>query len=264
MAGEFAVTMQLVFTRESWSHTMMPKKLLQNEEGSFHRENVNELLKGLIYFASVDNQDTRRHNLDFIINNGYPCWPDPRIIRKWDDRHVLMQECIKCGLTTDKVDVISVDGLKDVLPSLKYPFVLKTENSHQGEGKHLIGVDTTLPEWEGLATVEQFYSGFSTRVLTIGAEVFGLRYDNEESWIKNSAGAEVEPWDIPENVREHAARVHDHFGLEISGIDYVVEDNGEFHFLEYNMFPGIAAFDSTQNAARKIFSSAMDRVECER
>lgn len=274
LAAEFAVTQGLVFQREAWQHTMTGRRLVLEPDGRLHRDLIpGESLRGILYYASVDDEALRRSNLKLLADNGIPCWPDPAKLLALDDRHTVMRECMAAGLTTDDVHVLSEPAiLMDLERSgvIERPYVLKTGNLHQGHGKHLIGSDSQTPQWEGTATVEPFYEGTSCRVFCLSSDddgsglvlMWGIRYDNPTSWIKNSAGADLEVWeDMPPECFEHAARVHRHFGLDISGIDYVVEDDGTVHFLEYNQFPGLAPCDEIAEKAGEFLARRMTEVE---
>lgn len=260
MSGEFRVSMPIVFANEQWSHTMSSCQLELNEEnGTFHRKGINEQLKGVIYHASVTNPDIRRSNFNFLIDNDIPCWPDPRVLRDIDDRHAVMNRCINAGLVHHTV----VQGLQGLDIPFSYPFVVKTGNEHQGEGKFLVRNADELPKWEGIATIEPYFEGISCRVLMVGDDHWCVRYDNEESWIKNSAGAELQLWpEMPRSIVHHAKRVRDLFGLEICGIDYVANVvDGYGNFLGYNQFPGVDIDDAVTPIISQFFREKMKKVE---
>ena len=154
--------------------------------------------------------------------------------------------------------------------SFEGTFVLKIGNTHCGEGKFLATKETIsqVEPYEGVASVEPFFSGRSFRVLFLADREFVLHYTNENSWIKNSAGADVTGWPVENhhfstNMRmvQHARAVKDHFGLEVCGIDYILDDDNVPHFLEYNCFPGVGATDEISAAAASLFSEKMKYVE---
>lgn len=257
MSGEFRVTLPLVMKRDRWSHTMSNCELASNSDGTFSRKGVTESLRGLVIHASAEDTVRRLQNLSFIIDRSIPCWPDPQILAKLENRHDVMKMCIDAGLTTDRVIQVVPEQCID----LSYPFVVKTGNDHVGVGKHLCKTYVDIPEWTGVATAEPFYSGESIRVLFIGESVFGLKYDNESSWIKNSAGCEIFDYKISDRLLAHARSVRDCFSLEICGIDYIVEPSGKFHFLEYNQFPGLDSTDQISAAATTFLTNKMIMLE---
>lgn len=259
LAGEYAASMPLVFSREHWQHTMSARPLEDRGGGAVGRDNVpSERLRGVLYFAGVDDERVRRANLSLLDLLAVPCWPDPSVLLRLDDRHRVMRACVASGLVDHDVQIVR-PGEEIRIPR---PFVLKTGNEHRGEGKHLIREGDGLPAWDGEATAEPFFEGVSARVLLIGERWFGLRYDNPTSWIKNSVGADVEAWDdIPNAAVAHAMRVRRRFGLEIAGIDYIIGADRAVHFLEYNQFPGLSATERIQEYARPFLATKLDYVE---
>jgi hypothetical protein len=237
-AGEFKITVPIVFSNENWQHSMHAKILELNPYGSFRRQKFSENLLGCIYYASVSNADIRRQNFNFLIENNIPCWPDPKLLLEYDDRHFCLKKCIDAGLV--KHSVLQTEYSKYI--EFATPFVLKIGNDHCGEGKFLINDISELQPYDGIATIEPFFEGISCRVLWVGERYYCLRFDNETSWIKNSVGAELDFYPtMPSVVIEHSKKVKELFDLEVCGIDYIVdEEKNDFHFLEYNYFPGIS------------------------
>jgi hypothetical protein len=236
-AGEFRITLPIVFSNENWQHSMMAKTLELNPNGTFKRTKFSENLLGCIYYANVENETLRRQNFNFLIENNIPCWPNPKLLLEYDDRHLCLKKCIDAGLV--KHSVLQTTYNKDI--DFPTPFVLKTGNSHQGQNKFLINYIKELQPFEGIATIEPFFEGISCRVLWVGDVFYKLRFDNNENWIKNAVGAELDFYPtMPNAVIEHSKKVKDLFGLEICGIDYIVDEKkDDFHFLEYNYFPGL-------------------------
>lgn len=255
MSGEFRVSQHAVFMRDHWGHTMSARRLMRDALG-VRRAGVVESIRGVVYYARADDVRVEHDNLDFILADGLPCVPDPSVLRRMSDRHAVLAECVHAGLVPHPV----LQGLAADRPRLPFPFVLKTGQEHRGEGKHLCRSEEDVPPWDGVATLEPFFEGQSVRVLLIGELAFGIRFDNPDNWVKNQAGADVFPWEIPPEVESHARSVRALFGLDIAGMDYVVGDDG-FHFLEANQFPGVDFSDETAAAARAVFGAWMDRVE---
>lgn len=256
LAGEWSVSMPLVFSSELWGHTMTSRPILLNSDGSFHRQGVTESLKGFIYFASVDNEEVRQHNLTLLSALNVPCWPDPKKLLNLDNRHVTLKMCVDAGLVSHPVQQVH---LQDQI-TLPFPYVIKTGNSHQGEGKHLVESESDKVVWGGIASAEPFFNGKSCRVLFIDNDVFCIHFFNSRSWIKNSAGADLLVGTLPNHVIDHARKVKDLFGLEVCGIDYVIRGD-EFHFLEWNCFPGVSASDEIEASAKKLFRKKMTEIE---
>lgn len=265
-AGEWGVTQPLVFKRDRWQHTSVAKTFELNDDGTFRRWNLpNERLEGLIFYASVHNKAVRQQVMDFVVSNNVTCWPDVSRLRELDCRFKVLKECVDAGFVDHPVVFSTWASRGDIEKTLGLPYVLKVGNLHQGEGKHLIHGDKVerIEEWDGVASAEPYFmGGTSARALFIGDNEFALRFDNPTSWIKNSAGADVATWpEAPKKMWEHARRVHRHFGLEVSGIDYVIEKDGTPRFLEFNHFPGVGATDEIAACASEFFGTKMNLVE---
>lgn len=263
MSGEFRVSMPTVFLREQWSHTMSPDHLIIEDDGRLHRKQyVNETLKGVIHYADVNNKEIEKSNLSKIIEHHIPCWPNPHTLLHLLDRHKVLAECASNGYVSH--DIYQFRYAERKLPKLWFPFVAKIGNDHRGIGKHLIYSKADfeqLPEWKGYATFEPFFKGDSVRVLVIDNYTVGIKIENDTSWIKNSAGAETSVIDISETLKDHAMNVVTSLNLEIAGVDYIVEPNGYFHFLEVNQYPGIDVSDEVEDIAKKFLKEKMDLVE---
>ncbi len=256
MSGEFRVTMPVVFENDSWSHTMSTSELII-DNGILRRAKIfTESLKGIILYADLDNKELERKNLQLIIDNSIPCWPNPKALIKMLDRHEVLQN----SEIIDKRLFITHNEFK----YFPFPFVVKTGNSHRGIGKFLVTNENELPFWEEIATIEPFYVGTSVRILIIGKKYYLYQYDNSNSWIKNSPGAEITVLDsknIPKNTLEHAFRLKEKFGLDIVGCDYVVDQLGNFNFLEINQFSGLDVFDEEVLEAKSFLRLKMLEIE---
>jgi len=257
LSGEFRITLPLVFKFDHWQHCQSARTLELNDDKSFRRKNYDEKLLGCIYHASVSDDTIRRQNFNFLIDNNIPCYPDPKILRCIDNRHFCMKVVIGAGLNTN--DVIQCEYGTNI--SLSYPFVVKTGNEHQGQGKILVRNESELPKWDGVATIEPFFDGISCRVLWIGDDWFNLQFHNDRSWIKNSSGAEMSLYpEMPQAVVDHSRKVKEVFGLDVCGIDYIVGKD-DWWFLEYNYAPGLDISDQATEVVNKFFGEKMKRVE---
>lgn len=263
LAGEYHVTMPAVFTLDNWMHTMTAKKLVFSNNKLFREEvqgqsNSVENLKGLIFLADVLDKDLEESNLRTIIKSKVKCWPDPELLLRLSNRFLVLEECVKAGFVTHKVEFVA-EG-EEI--SLKTPFVIKTSRQHRGADKFLINNLESLPKFS-YASVEPFFEGESVRILFIGKKYFFYKIENKDSWIKNSLGGEIimlNNNDCPISLARHAFKVKEHFNLEICGIDYILNKD-KFHFLEINQFPGLNPSDEVCETARKFLIKKMKEVE---
>lgn len=258
MSGEYRVSQPLVFRREAWGHTMSPSKFVAdpNLRRAIY---VNEKLKGVIHYADVDNKELEKENL--LLFRGYPCWPNPDILLDMLDRHAVLARCFDKGFLNHTI----IQGTNEIIDfDLSYPIVLKLGHSHRGIGKYLlkssddfVGIDLVGQKY----SIEPFFVGKSVRILILGDEEFGILVTNDQSWISNSAGAEVSLFEPSAELVKHARSVAEEFKLEAAGVDYILEDNGKFHFLEINQYPGLDVDDKVVEVANKFLNEKMDFVE---
>lgn len=248
--------MPLVFSTDHWIHSQSATGLLSVDEQHFRREPYpKEKLKGAIFYADMDNKKMEKENLELLSN--YSCWPPPKLLLSLQDRHQVLQECLKLGFVDHPV-IQTTYSDSDFLP---YPFVIKTGHQHRGLGKYLIQNRQDIPHWDGIASIEPFFSGESIRIFLVDNMGFGVHISNTNSWIKNSPGAEIQLFQPSPELLAHAFRVANNFKLEIAGVDYILNSNGSFHFLEINQFPGLDVDDTITPIIKTFFLNKMKQIE---
>jgi hypothetical protein len=265
MAGEFGVSMPLVFRRDLWTHTMSASELVLvvGDDGArrVRRRGVpSELLSGVIFYADMDDKDLEKRNIELLSANKIPCWPSPALLSRMLDRHLVLLNLCQAGYVSHPV-VIGFEPTRDELPP---PYVLKAGLAHRGQDKFLIrdpdrDWPTELPT--GLRTMEPYFEGESVRVLVIDDDMYGIRIRNDRTWIKNLPGAESERIELRDNLKAHARAVCYHLDLEVAGVDYIVEPNGAFHLLEVNHFPGLNVDDEIVARAQRFLGEIMEILE---
>ncbi|MEI7895317.1 MAG: hypothetical protein WCI05_19630 [Myxococcales bacterium] len=254
--GEPATTLPLLKGRPTWA-PVVSTMTFDVTGGRLHRRrSTTEGFHGVVYFADARDKDVERHNLRTMATHAIPCWPNPVALLAASGRHDAIDRCVAEGLIDHRV----VQSQFTSRPPLAFPYVLKVGEEHRGEGKYLIRAAEDIPRWEGIATMEPFFEGESVRVLLVGDRAFGVKVLNDHSWIKNSMGASFEPWEPDEAMVKHARRAAALFGLEIVGVDYVVDAAG-FHFIELNPFPRLGMSRESASAAREVLRRAMDDIE---
>lgn len=260
MSGQLTTVATLAVT-ENWGFTTVSRKAFDEGE-SFSLENLSNKWRGGIYYASDPDADIVKNNLEVLSN--FPCWPDPKKLIRMIDRHEVAKECFRNGFYgSDPCEVSTWEKYVEKSPTAIVDTVVKTGNEHSGTGKFLYRAGIDFIEWEGLATIQPFFVGRSIRILHIDSAMFFIETINESSWIKNAPGGEnikCNAKDVPEGMMDHSFKVRDHFGLDVCGNDYIVCDDGSFHFLEVNQFPGLGD-DFLGDIPRLFFLERMRSLE---
>ena len=264
LSGESNLTMRCVFRREKWMHTCSASKLII-DDNKLHRSLYSrEDLKGVIFYADMQDKIIEQQNLENIKKSKVPCWPNIDSMIKMLDRIDVLKLCHEARFVDHQIDILTSSERSRI--SLQYPFVLKIGNVHRGQDKFLIESRNTwnaFPEWQGLATIEPYFAGRSVRALIIGDKTFGIQIDNDDNWIKNQAGAEISCVTLSDKLIRQANECAQMFNLDCAGIDYIVEDDGTFHFLEINHFPGLSNIsDEVDECVEKFLDAKMRQIEC--
>ena len=267
MSGESGFSLKLAFSREQWLHTASASKLVLTPDNYVRREIFpQEKLKGVIYFADMDDKEKSLNNLNVLENSNTQCWPDPRSLRGCHDRHELMKALKLNKIIEHPIWVGAWEHRAESLLFVReYPFVVKTGNVHRGQNKHLITSWeewASFPQWAGLATVEPFFEGISVRALVVGKRQWGIKTENSESWIKNGPGADQSLIRLDNKIRYHAEWVTSRCMLDVAGVDYIVDKQGNFHFLEINQYPGLGGYgDKVSNYITQYMTKIMTKME---
>jgi hypothetical protein len=117
--------MPLAFERDSWMHSMTASKLVY--DGKLHRKNnLEEYLKGIIFHADLDDKDIEKYNLQLFLDNNIPCFPNPAVLLKMQDRHIVLKQCMDWGYTNRDREFLKRDEFKWDGKTV----VIKTGNSH--------------------------------------------------------------------------------------------------------------------------------------
>lgn len=261
MSGESGLTMKCVFRRERWMHTCSASTLLF-ENNVLHRKIFpREKLNALIFYADMDDKKLEMQNLETIKKSKVPCWPNIDSLIDMCDRFDVLQRCIDEKLIDN--EVVFFDQKMHKSP-LDFPFVVKMGNVQRGQNKFLIDCQDTWDVFEttSRSNIEPYFVGTSIRALIVGDQTFGIKIDNTTSWIKNTTGAEISIVNLNDNLIRHARSCAKLFNLDCCGVDYIVEQNGKFHFLECNQFPGLSNISNQiTHYVEEFLDNKMSRLE---
>lgn len=283
LAGEYKVSLPIVYSKNNWDHSMIANYI--DFDTKLHRRDRVEDIKGVILFADLDNKDIEQHNLNSIIKSNIPCYPDPTLLLYYINRHTLHQSLIKISGVDNKFEDYDYDYSYSNIgdPSTNFrklpellearlkktnTLVLKTGLFHRGLNKYLLkSVDdfNQVEYFEGLFTLGPYYTGDSVRVLFVKDNYFVFEIQNDESWVKNSAGGSIVLYndsDYDSRLIEHAKKIKNFINLDIVGVDYIVNKrDNKIYFLEANHFPDLNVSDESVDVAKKFFLNKMNDIE---
>lgn len=87
---------------------------------------------------------------------------------------------------------------------------------------------------------EEIIKAFDVRAFVFGDQVHAFkisqntgRLDSRED-LTNSKVTKIEPFDLPNNVRQRIGRLMEYMRIDVACMDIVPDQNGEFHFLDLN------------------------------
>ena len=190
---------------------------------------------------------------------GIPLVNDLNAIRLTKDQFLTLQALSASGLPVpDTAFVNSSKGFLKVLPQLGgYPVVIKQVNSRVGEGVFLADSEnqgrTILQEQldpsRGLL-IQRFIAlenRKDIRVLVIGKEVAGameLRPLNGDFRANYHLSRKSWPVNLPAELKNLSLQAAASVGLEIAGVDILVDKSGKAHVIEVNYSPGFSGLEA--------------------
>ena len=122
--------------------------------------------------------------------------------------------------------------------------VAKWGNWHCGENKHKF-----IGEWnsEESTTFEPFFKGEAVRIMLMGDKAWQIHLTGDD-WLKSIHHHQAGDMPIDAELLADTKKLAAHFGLEMLGVDYMVNENGEKLFLEVNHIPNVTVFPFVNDA----------------
>lgn len=109
---------------------------------------------------------------------------------------------------------------------------------HCGEDKHKFNGEWSTPE---TCVIEEFVNGNAVRIMLIGDQAWQIQLHGD-SWLKSIHHPDAEKMPIDPELLQDSKNIAKHFNLEIAGIDYMIDENGEKYILEVNHIPNVTVF----------------------
>lgn len=175
------------------------------------------------------------------------------------DQFLTLQALCAVQLTIPDTGFInSIEGFHTVLDRLGgYPVVLKQVRGRVGEGVFLVKTEhqarlilhNTLVTGQGML-VQRFIpteNRLDVRVLVIGGKVVGaMKLAPKPGDFRSNFHLTQKSWpvDLPPEWGEIALKAADALGLEIAGVDLIVDDKKRAHVIELNYSPGFTGLEA--------------------
>ena len=154
--------------------------------------------------------------------------------------------------------VNSIEGFHTVLARLGgYPVVLKQASGHEGEGVFLAKTEhqarlvlhNTLETVKGML-VQRFIppsNRLDIRVLVIGGKIIGaMKLKPKPGDFRSNFHLTQKSWpvELTPELEEIALKATDALGLEIVGVDLIVDDKNKARVIELNYSPGFTGLEA--------------------
>jgi ribosomal protein S6--L-glutamate ligase len=177
------------------------------------------------------------------------CINSTQSIRLYGDRISLHAEMFRRGLPVlPCYYYYGINGY-NYFHKPNYPCVIKMGNWHMGFGKMLVRTKESWSDATGMASTSNDFISIEPfvkysrdlRVLIIGHDVIGIERIPAE-WKANVSPKNIRITDVPDQLREVSLRISAMTGSQILGIDWIMDDDGNWVILEANMAPGLHGF----------------------
>lgn len=196
---------------------------------------------GVVYYSYFFEPHVPAARRALALSNT-PTYPDVRATLAHDDRAVSLALALLHDTHPNMPRGFVPNG--ETLPG--GVFVVKEGNTHCGTGVDRFnfgdadgsGVLRRSPgSFEGI--VEPFLEGSSERILVLPNSVYHLKYESND-WRKNVNTTKVHVASLAGFEKSDRAKaIVDGLGLDMAGVDFIVQSDGTTHLLEVNAYPGL-------------------------
>ncbi len=206
--------------------------------------------------GSLEQVVFRMDALGHLQRSGVVVLNPPRAIEIAVDKYLATARLRAAGLHTPQTVVCqTVDDAMAGFRRLDGDVVVKPLFGSEGRGimrvedeALALRVFKTLERLDAVIYLQEFipHKGFDIRLLVIGEKVLAMRRSNPDDWRTNvSRGATTEPLEPDDVLVDLARSASAAAGTPFSGVDVLLDENGQLHVLEVNAVPGWKALAHT-------------------
>lgn len=197
----------------------------------------------------------------------------PYSIDKSTDLLILSQSGVKVPNT---YIFKTFENMSKHFDSADYPVIIKSPRMGKGAGVHKLDSKEEAAKYvqerqlagaEAKSYLVQEFIPYvhDLRVLVVGEHCFAMkRIPSEGEFRANfSLGGSVEPWNLSEETRKLSISAARSIGLEIAGVDVLINDKSEQFILEVNHTPGFLGMEQAlgENIGKKIVEHVIEFVK---
>jgi ATP-grasp domain len=130
--------------------------------------------------------------------------------------------------------------------------IYKSMSSVRSVVKEYTHSDRKKSEKIGPVLLQQLIAGKNVRVHIVGKKAFACSIESVEVDYRYGNSSQI-PFEIPDDIAEKCIGLIEKLGMVISGIDFIIDKDGDWYCLEVNPNPGFSFYDSV--AANEISRS---------
>jgi ribosomal protein S6--L-glutamate ligase len=201
--------------------------------------------------GAVQPHPNHRDILELIRFSGVPCLNSAELLLRDLHRLTMLNDLKEGGLPLVAFSAIVGPALMTQLP-MQLPAIIKVGTYHAGYGKMRL---STLEQWQDMTdmvfatkdyfTIEPFIDYVrDIRCLAVGNQVWALARSGSR-WKANTGFVDSQLIPAPEILYNYTLAMMQRVNADLLALDILETAEGQYHVLEYNAVPGLAAFPVT-------------------
>ncbi len=115
--------------------------------------------------------------------------------------------------------------------------------AHLLTAEHLADAHLERSLRQSPVTLQRFIKGTNIRSYVVGQEVFSAEIQSDHADFRTDGDIKLNVIELPERIKQQALAIKAALGLAWTGIDWRLDEQGEYYFLEANPSPMFANFE---------------------
>ena len=217
-------------------------------------------IDGIIWRGQFESEsETQKYILEIIKLSAVPCINHPSVTINYSANLSMYYALCNAKMPVFKKQVLSFgkSSLDFIEPT--FPCVLKIGNYHMGYGKALVRDNESWRDFIDMAvllnepvTIEPFVNyKIDIRCLYIGGQIKCIER-KPSHWKANVCPVEIVTHTPPSKILEMTSAFAMSINADIIGMDWILDENDNWHILECNTGSGLIDFEEDCSALNKI------------